>query len=189
MMSKQTKKTFKPREIREVYSRIVITRTITLPINVVAGQELHQTIESTISQTIEGKCIVEGFVKKNSVKVLTFSSGLVKGDSIIFDVVFECLVFFPVAGMLLNCVAKNVNKAGIRAESSDEMPSPFVVFIARDHYYNNEYFNKIEPETKFVARVIVQRFELEDKYVSVIAELDIPKEFRETKKALLIMEE
>ena len=41
-MSKQTKKTFKPREIREVYSRIVITRTITLPINVVAGQELQR---------------------------------------------------------------------------------------------------------------------------------------------------
>ena len=183
-MSKKT--SYKPREIREVYSKIIITKSIILPINVVAGQNLHQTIEETIAQMVEGKCIVEGFVKKGSVKIMTFSSGLVKGDDIIFDVVFECLVFFPVTGMLLNCVAKNVNKAGIKAESVDEIPTPFVVFIARDHYYNNEYFNSIQPETKFVARVIVQRFELEDKYVAIIAELDIPKE---QKKALLIMDE
>jgi hypothetical protein len=72
--------------------------------------------------------------------------------------------------MNLNCIAKNITKAGIRAESSDEQPSPFVLFIARDHFYDNEYFNSIEENDKFIARVIAQRFELNDKYISIIAE-------------------
>ena len=76
--------------------------------------------------------------------------------------------------MNLNCIAKNITKAGIRAESSDEQPSPYVLFVARDHYYASEYFNGIEENEKFVARVIAQRFELNDKYVSVIAELVPP---------------
>ena len=123
---------------------------------------------------VGGKCIVEGYVRSGSIRVITYSSGMVKGENITFDVVFNCEVCYPVSGMNLNCIAKNITKAGIRAESSDEQPSPYVLFVARDHYYASEYFNGIEENEKFVARVIAQRFELNDKYVSVIAELVPP---------------
>ena len=77
--------------------------------------------------------------------------------------------------MLFNCVAKNITKAGIRAESVEDKPTPFVLFIARDHFYESEYFNSIEENEKFTAKVIAQRFELNDKYISIIAELVTPK--------------
>ena len=165
---------YRQREIRTVYSLSQITKKIGLPITAI-GRALHQTIETTIASMIEGKCIVEGYVKLHSVRVITYSSGTIKGTDVIFDVVFECDVCFPVAGMLFNCVAKNITKAGIRAESVDDLPSPFVLFIARDHYYDSDYFNSIEENEKFVAKVIAQRFELNDKYVSIIAELVTPK--------------
>ena len=171
---KQKNTQYRQREIRTVYSLSQITKKIGLPITAI-GRVLHQTIEETIAAMIEGKCIVEGFVKQHSVKVITYSSGTIKGTDVIFDVVFECEVCFPVAGMLFNCVAKNITKAGIRAESVDEFPSPFVLFIARDHYYDSDYFNSIEENEKFVAKVIAQRFELNDKYVSIIAELVTPR--------------
>ena len=165
---------YKQREIRTVYSLSQITKKIALPITAM-GRNLQQTIEETIASMVEGKCTVEGFVKPHSVRVITYSSGIIKGTDVIFDVVFECDVCFPVAGMLFNCVAKNITKAGIRAESVDEIPSPFVLFIARDHYYDSDYFNSIEEGEKFAAKVIAQRFELNDKYVSIIAELVTPK--------------
>jgi DNA-directed RNA polymerase subunit E'/Rpb7 len=165
---------YKQREIRSVYSLSQITKKIALPINAI-GRNLQQTIEETIAAMVEGRCIVEGYVKPDSVRVITYSSGLIKGTEVVFDVVFECEVCFPVAGMLFNCVAKNITKAGIRAESADEIPSPFVLFIARDHYYASEHFNSIEENEKFTAKVIAQRFELNDKYVSIIAELVTPK--------------
>jgi DNA-directed RNA polymerase subunit E'/Rpb7 len=164
----------KKRDIKNVFTVCEITKTIVLPINSI-GKNLHITIESTISKMIGGKCIVEGYVKPNSIKIITYSSGVIKGQNIIFDVVFLCEVCYPVAGMLLNCVAKNITKAGIRAESSDEIPSPFILFIARDHYYSNEYFNSIQENEKFVARVIAQRFELNDKYISIIGEIVPPQ--------------
>ena len=161
---------YRQREIRTVYSLSQITKKIALPITAI-GKVLHQTIEQTIASMIEGKCIVEGYVKPHSIRVITYSSGIIKGTDVIFDVVFECEVCFPVSGMLFNCVAKNITKAGIRAESVDEFPSPFVLFVARDHYYDSDYFNSIEENEKFTAKVIAQRFELNDKYVSIIAEL------------------
>jgi hypothetical protein len=170
---KMPKQKYRQKDIKTVYSPCQITKNILLPMTAI-GKNLQQTLENTIAKMVGGKCIVEGYVRPGSIKIITFSSGIVKGEKILFDVVFNCEVCYPVAGMNLNCVAKNITKAGIRAESSDEQPSPFILFIARDHYYASDYFNSIEENEKFVARVIAQRFELNDKYVSIIAELVPP---------------
>ena len=167
-------------KISSIYSRGIITRNITLPISSI-GKNIKEIIEQNISFNFEGKCLVEGYIKKNSSKVLTYSSGLInRGSQVSFEVIFECEICFPVEGMLIQCVAKNITKAGIKAESSNEIPSPVVVFIAKDHHYNKEtqidYFTTIQEGDKFTARVIGQRFELNDKYVSIIAEVIVPRE-------------
>jgi hypothetical protein len=181
--SKTFKSKYRQKETRGVYSPCQITKNIMLPITAI-GKNLIQTLETTISKMIGGKCIVEGYVKPETIKVITFSSGIIKGENVIFDVVFNCEVCYPVAGMNFNCIAKNITKAGIRGESVDEQPSPFILFVARDHYFDSDYFNSIEENEKFIARVIAQRFELNDKYISIIAEL-VPPLKKETKPRLI----
>lgn len=163
-----------------IYMKSLLTRNILIPIKNV-GKNLITTIEQYISSNYEGKCIAEGFVQNGSCKVITNSSGLVKGVNIIFQVVFECKICCPVEGMLIPCIAKNITKAGIRAESLDETPSPIIIFITRDHSYLSEYFSSIEEGANIVIRVIGQRFELNDKFISIIAELVEPKKDEEYK--------
>ena len=79
-------------------------------------------------------------------------------------------------GQLLNCIATNITKAGIKATSL-ESPSPFVVFISRDHQLSNKKFNTISEKDHFIARIIGQRFELNDPYISIIAEIDEKKRY------------
>jgi DNA-directed RNA polymerase subunit E'/Rpb7 len=181
---KQTQqKKRKDQRLDSIYSRSLITRNICLPIASI-GKNIKETIEKNIAFNFEGKCVVEGFIKPGSSKVVTYSSGIVKANNIGFIVVFECQICCPVEGMLIHCTAKNITKAGIRAESADETPSPVVVFITRDHHYMSSYFSSIQENDKFQARVIGQRFELNDKYVSIIAELvDPKKDYGATKKA------
>ena len=189
--SKLQQPKFKKRDVRytSIYNRSLITRSISLPI-VSIGKNIKETIEKNISINYEGKCIVEGFIKPGSSRIITYSSGIVKSNNIIFEVVFECEVCSPVEGMLIQCEAVNITKAGIRAECSNETPSPVVVFITRDHHYMIPKFGSIQEGDKFVVRVIGQRFELNDKYVSVIAELvvDTIKE-KELKKKKLVIED
>jgi DNA-directed RNA polymerase subunit E'/Rpb7 len=166
-------------KISSVYSRCLITRNVVLPITAV-GKNILEVIEQNVSINFEGKCIVEGFVKPESTKIITYSSGIInRGINISFQVVFECDVCFPVEGMLISCVAKNITKAGIRADSADAVPSPVIVFVAKDHNYNNDLFAEIKEGDKFNVRVIGQRFELNDKYVSIIGELVKPKIVKE----------
>ena len=156
-----------------IYTPTLITRKI--PISIIhVGKNIKQTLERIIASQIEGKCVVEGFIKPGSAKIATYSSGIVKADEIIFDITFECMVCSPVEGMLINCVAKNITKMGIRAETN-ENPSPVVIFISRDHHYTSSYFSNIKEDEDIQVRVIGQRFELNDKYVSIIAEVVEPK--------------
>jgi hypothetical protein len=83
-----------------------------------------------------------------------------------------------VEGQNIECYVKNVTKAGIRAElfqrqghGVDEEKSPVVVFVARDHYYSDSDFSDVKVSDTILVTVIGQRFELNDKYVSVIARL------------------
>jgi len=171
------KRTNKKRDtkINSIYSRCLITRNITLPIYAI-GKNIKENIENVISANFEGKCVIEGYIKQHSSKIITYSSGIInRGIHISFEVIFECDICFPVEGMLMSCIAKNITKAGIRAESSDEVPSPIIVFIAKDHHFNNTFFSEIKEGDKINVRVIGQRFELNDKFISIIVELVKPK--------------
>jgi hypothetical protein len=134
------------------------------------GNTIKETLEKAIASQIEGKCIVEGYIKPRSVKVMTFSSGLVMSSNVIFEVVIQCEVCSPVEGMHIKCIAKHINKAGIRAEIN-ETPSPVIIFIARDHNYASPLFADVKENDDIKVRVIGQRFELNDKYISIIAEI------------------
>ena len=189
MATIQENSKFKKRRMTGIYGSMLITRKIVLSI-VNVGNNIKQTLENVIAKQVEGRCVVEGFVKPLSSKILTYSSGTLKGSDIEFEIVFECLVCSPVEGMHIACVAKNITKAGIRAETAED-PSPVVVFVARDHHLSSEYFTNVKEDDTINVRVIGQRYELNDKYISVIAELLEPREekIKRKRKPKLIMKD
>ena len=154
--------------------KTLITKSISLDMKYV-GKQLKSVLEKKTKSIIEGKCIVEGYVKPDSTKLISYSSGVVSSEKIKFDVIVECEVCFPVEGMKINCIARNITKAGIRADSSDETHSPIICFIARDHHSSITSFNAINEGDIFQVRVLGQRFELNDKQISIIGELVLDK--------------
>jgi DNA-directed RNA polymerase subunit E'/Rpb7 len=175
------KKDFRKKKEIGVYTNTLLTRKIQISFNKI-GKNIKEVLEKSIKRDIEGKCTVEGFVKPNSTKILTYSSGVLFENKVEFDIVFECLVCCPVEGMLIKCNVKNKTQAGIRAVigsssgivNNDEK-SPVVVYVSRDHHYNNKYFNTVNENDEITIRVIGQRYELNDAQVSVIGEIVEPK--------------
>lgn len=169
MPQKKYSKKSTPPVQNNIYNTTVLTRKVPVHITLI-GDNIVELLEQEISSQIEGKCIAEGYVMPISVKILTYSSGLLSSESIIFTVLFECMICNPVEGMQIKCYAKNITKAGIRAETK-EIPNPLVIFISRDHHYSLPYFATIKENDEINIKVIGQRFELNDKYISVIAQL------------------
>jgi DNA-directed RNA polymerase subunit E'/Rpb7 len=157
-----------------LYSKSILTQKVQLPF-IIVGSNVETTIKHTISTKIEGKCIVEGYVKPGSIRIINISSGTLQGRFVEFVVVFECSICCPVEGMLIKCYAKNITQAGIRAFTNvDEKKSPVIIYVSRDHHSSDSHFNSIHEKDAIRIRVIGQRFELNDKQVSIIGEL-LPK--------------
>jgi DNA-directed RNA polymerase subunit E'/Rpb7 len=173
-----------------IYMTSMITKKVSMPMEKI-GKNIKPLLEKIISSQVEGKCIVEGYIKPNSVKIITYSNGIIQGSDILFEVVFECLICSPVEGMHIDAIAKNITKAGIRAEY-EETPTPVIIFIARDHHYKSSYFSEVKEGDTIKVRVIGQRYELNDKYISIIAELmepKGPKVKRKQTKPILVLED
>jgi DNA-directed RNA polymerase subunit E'/Rpb7 len=159
------------RTVYGVYIKSMLTMKVSLSITEV-GKNIKQNLEKAISSKTEGKCIAEGFIRPNSVKVLSYSSGNVNGDIIEFQTVFECMICHPVEGMLIECDTKTITKAGIHAEVVDRDGTvPVTVFVARDHHYNDKLFNNVKENMKVIIQVIGIRYELNDPYICVIGKL------------------
>ena len=168
------KKDYRKKKEVGVYMNNLLTRKIHIPFNKI-GKNIKDIIESTIKRDIEGKCSIEGFIKPNSTKILTYSSGILVEDQAVFEVVFECLVCCPVEGMLIKCTVNNITQAGIRALINGEDKSPVVIYVSRDHHCNNKLFNNVKEKDEITISVIGQRYELNDEHVSVIGKLVMPK--------------
>jgi len=155
-----------------LYIKNIIAKKISVPIKYI-GTNIAYVIEKILNDNFEGKCSIEGYVKRGSTKIITFSSGTVVGNIAIFTVVFEYMVCNPPQGMRISCAVKNITNAGILAQIDDSEYSPLNIFIARDHHYNIPYFSELKEGDIIMIRVIGQRFELNDTYVSVIGELEL----------------
>tara|TARA_X000000368_G_C23054508_1_gene723201 strand:+ start:4102 stop:4701 length:600 start_codon:yes stop_codon:yes gene_type:complete len=155
--------------INKIYSKVMLSDKIEINFKNI-NSEIYNTLEKIIKKKVEGICIDEGFVKKGSVNLISYSSGELFSNNVAIDVVYECLVANTVESMTFDCIVKSITKVGIRAEINESV-SPFVIFIARDHHFDNELFSKINENDIINVRVLGQRYELNNKFISVIAEL------------------
>ena len=159
-----------------IYSKGVLTKTCALSLDEV-GRNIKEILETKLKRELEGKCSKDGYIKDDSLHVITYSSGkIIDGSTIMFEVVIEVLLSFPVEGMLIEARADNITKAGIKASIPDTDPSPLVIFISRDHFHSDDYFRSVQEGESIIVRVIGQRFELNDPFISVIGELVKPRE-------------
>lgn len=152
----------------KIFNPATITKRCQFPISVLCSN-ISDVILTTLQNQYEGLCINEGFVKPDSIQILTYSMGLLHEAYIMYDVTFECHVCLPYTNQIMQCTVNNSTKAGIKASFSNEA-NPIIVFVPRDLHLNHETFHELQIDDVISVKIIGIRYELNDKYISVIAE-------------------
>tara|TARA_Y100000816_G_scaffold292037_1_gene285516 strand:- start:3935 stop:4495 length:561 start_codon:yes stop_codon:yes gene_type:complete len=156
---------------KNIYTKQIINEKIILKYSEV-NNNLEDNIKNILKNKLENKCTINGFVKKDSLKIIEISCGELVSDSIMFNVVIECLISCPYESMILECKVESSTKVGLKCSIIDEDGnSPYLIFVARDHNYSNSKFTSANVEDIIFVRVIGHRFELNDPFISVIGEL------------------
>lgn len=159
--------------MQSLYKPIEITRIIDLHINNVGKNIEEQTFLEYIATNFEGRCIEEGYIKKHSSSIVSYSCGkIIKGSYVRFHVVFKCEACYLVEGMVISCKIEGEVTAGFRARSATESPSPFVVSIPKDHHFMNERFVSLQKGDIINVVILGARYELNEPYINAIGILE-----------------
>lgn len=175
------KKNQKGPQKNNIYSREVICFKVCL-----GFKEMNEFIVFNFKEyaknNIMGKCHKEGYISNNHVEVIRYSSAVMKGSNIYFNVDYEFDVCYPYEGMEVICKIDNITKIGIKAVVEDTTENPVVVFASRIHnekIFENEIIEEDdEKSTKnykdgdmIKIKVVGHRFEINDPHLSVLGQI------------------
>lgn len=136
------------------------------------GKNIDQILLTRLRQDVEGKCIKEGYVRRDSVEVVERSLGKLDrshfNGGINYDVVYKADICNPVPGMDIKCVVVSKNKAGAFCNVEDN-DNPLQIFLATQKHYENKKFFLLKEGMKIKVRVLGRKFEYNDNHIIVSA--------------------
>ena len=147
---------------------------------------ITEILTTQIKQEIEGKCINEGYIKRDSIKIINRSVGRIMdmqfNGNIIYNIIYTAGVCNPHEGMVLKCYVENINKMGIMAYIKDDN-SPLNILLAKQHHQDNDYFTDLKENDEIFVSILGKRFEFGDEKISIIGRLiDKPDDFKNNTK-------
>ncbi len=151
----------------------ILERKVCLDITEI-GKNVKNNLEMKLEKMLSGKCVNEGYIKPNSIKInnSNYSAGNINSSLVEFTVIFEAMVCLPMDDMKIECVCKTITKAGIHAQVIDDNGNmPITIFIARDHHHLDPNFSEVKVGDKIISSIIGIRYELDDDFICAIGKL------------------
>lgn len=173
-----------------LFQENMLSKKVIMSINKV-NINMKSILEKYLNKNYTGKCFEEGYIEKNSVRVVSYTNGLCNANNLEFHVVFTCNICIVSDSMMLECKIENKNSSGIKCsvildkasinledvnedvnedENKDynKTSDSLIIFCTRDHNNENKSFNDLEVGNNVVVKVIGSKYELFDEYICVI---------------------
>ena len=147
-----------------------------LPSELNNKKDIVDILEEKLKMKIEGKCIKQGYVKKNSVKIINRSVGKIydghfTGD-IVYKIKFSVEICNPPESQIIDCVVYNINKMGILAGiGTNSKESPVTILLPRHQHQEKNLFTELSVGDSISVEIIGKKFELNDSKIHVVASL------------------
>ena len=131
-------------------------------------KNMNAVILAQLKMNAEGKCSSEGFIQRNSIKILEYSLGrtnYIKGG-VDYDITFQADICFPHRGQKLKAPMTLKSKVGIHAE----LP-PLKILIPRDLHLGNTEFDEVKEGEDLEFEVVGSTFKQRDTEIVVVGKL------------------
>jgi DNA-directed RNA polymerase subunit E'/Rpb7 len=148
-----------------MYQRRDLTQTVQVAVAKVA-RGIDAVLLDQLRETIEGRCITEGYVQPASIALRSYSMGAAGVNVVSYSVTFSANLLLPLEGMELDCTVAHVTKLGVEASEG-----PLLVVVPRDHYVDSAAYQSLEVGKEFKAKVLSSKWQFGDQRIVVFAEL------------------
>jgi len=143
------------------------------------NKDIDNVIKDNLKEQLEGLCYEDGYIVKDSVKIINKSMGkIVVNDnvsSVSYSIKYKAKIISPSDGDIIETYVSNVNKMGVVAyiklsdgDSSED--SPLIIMIPREYFEKSIYnVDDINVGQKLNVIVVGSRIKYRSEKVQIIA--------------------
>ena len=143
------------------------------------NKNIDNVIKENLKEQLEGLCYEDGYIVKDSVKIINKSMGkIVVNDnvsSVSYSIRYKAKIISPSEGDIIESFVSNVNKMGVvsyikLSDVGSSEDSPLVIMIPREYFDQSIYdLNDINIGQKITVVVVGSRIKYRSEKVQVIA--------------------
>ena len=162
------------------YKDYISTQTINTDIHI-SPKDIHTSINeaiySILVSKVEGLCNQEGYIMKNSVKIIQRNMGRILNinntSQIIYHIVYQADVISPQKDCEFECFIESVTKMGAvgyikTSHSSEFKDSPFLIIIPKEYFVDKD-IDTINPQSKLKIKVLGVRNKYKTSQIQIVA--------------------
>jgi DNA-directed RNA polymerase subunit E'/Rpb7 len=170
MESQNTKKV----KVDNIYETRQLSTQITLYPSVLNYSDINEIILNKLKKKVEGKCIGDGYIKEESVNIVSRSLGIMLNTdfsgSIAYEIIYSADVCNPKEGQILEVVISTLDETNIVCYYIDEDTSPVEIYLFKQHYLENQDYSSLKEGDNILIKIIETQIEFGQDKILATAE-------------------
>ena len=127
-----------------LYETRILTDKINLSPKETNNINFQDILERILKNKIEGKCISDGYIKNNSIEIISRTLGCMEthnfNGSVSYLIKYKADVCSPKEGQIVECTVHTTTDTNCICHVGDEDTSPIEIYLFREHNLgNNDY--------------------------------------------------
>ena len=138
------------------------------------SNKLDFFLEKKLKKKIGNRCIKEGYVFENSIKIFSKSTGFINyghlNNNIHYNLSYVANVFNPGIGIIIpNCIIEKKTKMGLIVKGDKD--TPINILIASQHNTENKLFKNYKEKDIITVELIGKKIDVNSKYIFGIGKI------------------
>lgn len=160
--------------IHNIYETRQLTTQITLHPKYLNYSDINDIILQKLKNKVEGKCIGDGYIKDESVSIISRSLGIMLNHdftgSITFDIIYSADVCNPKEGQVLEVIIDTLDETNTVCYYIDENTSPIEIYLFKQHYLENKKYANLKKHDRILVKILETQIEFGQSKILAIAE-------------------
>lgn len=136
------------------------------------NHNISNIILNKLRKKVEGKCIKEGFIRRNSVNVLSRSLGVMNNSNfdsgVHYVVVYSADVCNLTNGQVIEAEVENIDKSQIICYIGNSNESPIEIYMFKHHHVGNIEFANLSKNDIVKIEIACSKYDFNDTQIVAI---------------------
>ena len=161
-------------KVDNIFETRQLSTQITLHPSALNYSNVNEIILGKLKNKVEGKCIGDGFIKEESVVIISRSLGMMLNHdfsgSIAYEIIYSADVCNPREGQILEVIVDTLDETNTVCYYIDEETSPIEIYLFKQHYLENQNYANLKSGDKILVKILETQIEFGQDKILATAE-------------------